>query len=147
MAMLITWLTGSTAKRLIRLPPFRMGSLPAHRGRPPWQILALALLLAGCAGALDKSEDFDRHRFSQLVQPLGRPGSIFFDVIFSAAYPVNDPVADARRTAWLGGWLAQKRLCAGGYEVVIRRPFDYLEDNPAGFQQRWEIRCRAVPGN
>lgn len=139
-------LAGCMVKQLIRLPSFLSGSWPAHRQRRLWQILALVLLVAGCAGALNKSEDFDRHRYSQLVQPFDRPGSIYFDVIFSAAYPVDDPVADARRTAWLAGWLAQKRLCAGGHEVVIRRPFDYLEDNPAGFQQRWEIRCLAIPG-
>ncbi len=133
-------------KQLIRLPSFLSGSRPAHRKRHPGQILALALLVVGCASALDKSEDFDRHRYSQLVQPFDRPGSIYFDVIFSAAYPVDDPLADARRTAWLAGWLTQRRLCAAGHEVVIRRPFDYLEDNPAGFQQRWEIRCLAIPG-
>ena len=105
------------------------------------------MLAAGCTGTLDKSDDFDRHRYSQLVQPFDRRGQIYFDVLFSSAYPVDDPAADVKRTAWLGAWLAQKRLCIGGHEVAIRRPFDYLEDNPAGFQQRWEIRCLAVPGN
>ena len=32
------------------------------------------------------------------------------------------------------------------YEVLDRRPFEYLEDNPAGYQQRWEVRCLAPAG-
>lgn len=106
------------------------------------QILALAVLVAGCTGALDKSEDFDRHRYSQLVQPYDRPDQIYFDVIFSADFPADDTAADAARMAWLQDWLGQRHLCAAGHEVAIRRPFNYLESNPAGYQQRWEIRCR-----
>jgi hypothetical protein len=105
--------------------------------------LVMALVLAGCAGALDKSVDFDRHRYSQLVQPFDRPNEIYFDVIFAADFPADDPAADQSRAAWLDGWLKQRRLCPAGYEVLNRRPFDYLEDNPAGYQQRWEIRCVA----
>ena len=137
MGMLIASLTWSRVRQLIRLLSFQIVS--------PSQTLALALLVAGCAGTLEKSADFDRHRYSQLVQPFDRGGQIYFDVIFNAAYPADNPVADATRTAWLGAWLAQKRLCAGGHEVTTRRPFEYLEDNPAGFKQRWEIRCQTVP--
>jgi hypothetical protein len=134
---------------MIRLSCFQIVSPPVHRQGSIciWRIFALAMLAAGCTGTLSKSDDFDRHRYSQLVQPFDRRGQIYFDVIFSAAYPADDPVADAKRMAWLAGWLAQKQLCAGGHEVAIRRPFDYLEDNPAGFAQRWEIRCPAVPGS
>ena len=103
----------------------------------------MAEVLAGCAGALEKSVDFDRHRYSQLVQPFDRPNEIYFDVIFGADFPADDPAADQSRAAWLDAWLKQRRLCPAGYEVVNRRPFDYLEDNPAGYQQRWEIRCLA----
>jgi len=126
------------------------GTMAPLRGETPQeesvrQIIALAALVAGCAGTLDKSEDFDRHRYSALVQPFDRPGTIYFDVIFSADFPADDPAADATRMAWLRGWLEQRRLCPAGHEVAVRRPFDYLEDNPAGFQQRWEIRC-LTPG-
>lgn len=138
MGMLIASPSRSGVRQLIRLSSFQVVVI--------WQVLALAVLAAGCTGSMDKSEDFDRHRYSQLVQPFDRRGQIYFDVTFSAAYPADDPVADAKRRAWLGAWLAQKRLCSGGYEVTTRRPFDYLEDNPAGFQQRWEIRCQTVPG-
>jgi len=100
------------------------------------------LVLAGCAAdVLDKSADFDRHRYSRLVQPYDKPDKIYFDVLFSGDYPADDPVAEAARMDWLQAWLTQRRLCASGHEVALRRPFDYLEDNPAGYQQRWEIRC------
>ena len=138
MGMLIASLGGSRVRQLIRLSSFQIVSI--------LHTFALALLVAGCASTLEKSADFDRHRYSQLVQPFDRRGQIYFDVVFNAAYPADDPVADAKRTAWLGAWLAQKRLCAGGHAVTTRRPFEYLEDNPAGFQQRWEIRCQTVPG-
>jgi hypothetical protein len=112
-------------------------------------MLILAVLVAGCASldkAIDKSQDFDRHRYSRLVQPFDHPDRIYFDVAFSADFPADDPAADAARMAWLEAWLEQRQLCAGGHEVAIRRTFDFLEDNPAGYQQRWEIRCRAAPG-
>jgi len=110
------------------------------------QHIALAMaplvLLAGCAAdVLDKSADFDRHRNSRLVQPFDKPDKIYFDVRFSPEYPADDAAAEAARMAWLDAWLAQRRLCTSGHEVAARRPFDYLEDNPAGYQQRWDIRC------
>jgi len=110
------------------------------------QIIALAVAVAGCAGTLDKSEDFDRHRYSELIQPRDRPDRIYFDVNFSADFPADDPAADATRMAWLQGWLEVRHLGPAGHEVAVRRPFEYLEDNPAGYQQRWEIRCLADPG-
>ncbi len=104
-------------------------------------------LSAGCTAALDRSADFDRHRYSQLVQPFNKAGTIYFDVRFAADFPARDPAGDAARDVWLKDWLAQRRLCPDGYDVVERRPFDYLEDNPAGYDERWEIRCRVpVPG-
>jgi hypothetical protein len=105
-------------------------------------VIALLVMLAGCAAdVLDKSADFDRHRYSRIVQPFDKPDKIYFDVLFTGEYPADDPVAEQARMAWLQAWLEQRRLCASGHEVAARRPFDYLEDNPAGYQQRWEIRC------
>jgi hypothetical protein len=106
-------------------------------------ILALVVLVAGCTGNLDKSEDFDRHRYSQLTQSRGHPDRIYFDVSFGSDFPADDPAADKARMAWLQAWLKQLHLCPAGHEVTVRRPFDFLEDNPGGYQQRWEIRCRA----
>ena len=104
----------------------------------------LATLIGACTDVLDKSADFDRHRYSQLEQPHDHPDRIYFDVQFSADFPEDNSAADAQRMLWLETWLAQQRLCPNGFEVVSRRPFDYLEDNPAGYQQRWEVRCRGA---
>jgi hypothetical protein len=98
--------------------------------------------LAGCASPLDKSADFDRHRHSQLIQPVSRPGVIYFDVRFNPDFPADEPFADTARERWLATWLEIRGLCPAGYEVSRRRPFDYLEDNPRGYDQRWEIACR-----
>lgn len=113
------------------------------------QVLALViaplLLLAGCAAdVLDKSTDFDRHRNSRIVQPFDKPDKMYFDVRFSADFPADDPAAEEARMAWLQAWLKQRGLCGAGHEVGERRAFDYLEDNPAGYQQRWEIHCLAA---
>ncbi|MBL8200819.1 MAG: hypothetical protein JNK40_07595 [Chromatiales bacterium] len=103
---------------------------------------ATLVLLAGCAAdVLDKSADFDRHRNSRIVQPFDKPDTIYFDVRFGPDFPEGDPAAEEARMTWLQAWLEQRRLCTSGHEVAARRPFDYLEDNPAGYQQRWEIRC------
>jgi len=109
------------------------------------QVLALAVLLAGCTETLSKSADFDRHRYSELVQPRDHPDRIYFDVIFSSDFPADEPAADKARMVWLRGWLEQRHLCPAGQEVVARRPFGFYEDNPGGYQQRWEIRCLTVP--
>jgi hypothetical protein len=109
------------------------------------QVIALTVLLAGCTGTLNRSEDFDRHRYSQLVQPRDHPDRIYFDVSFSSDFPADDPAADKARQAWLQGWLEQRHLCPAGHEVADRRPFGFFEDNPGGYQQRWEIRCLAAP--
>ena len=105
-------------------------------------VISSFVSLAGCAAdVLDKSADFDRHRYSRIVQPFDKPDKIYFDVLFGPEYPQDDPAAEDARMLWLQSWLEQRRLCASGHEVSARRPFDYLEDNPAGYQQRWEIRC------
>ncbi len=105
-------------------------------------LTGMLLGLAAC-GALDKPTDFDRHRFSQLLVPYDRPGVMYFDVRFTAEYPQDDAAADAVRMSWLDGWLRQRGVCPAGAEVLQKRAFDYLEDNPARYDERWEISCRA----
>lgn len=105
--------------------------------------IVASLLLPACSG-IEKSADFDRHRYSQLTIPRDRPGVIYFDVIFPPEFPADDPAADAARMRWLGTWLAQRNLCPDGFDVTKRRAFDYLEDNPRGYQQRWEVTCRSA---
>lgn len=110
-------------------------------------LMIAAMLCTGAAcSSLHESADFERHRYSQLVQPVTRPGLIFFDIRFSPAYPADDPDGDAARAEWLDAWMKQRGLCGHGYDVVERRPFDWLEDNPAGYDQRWEIHCRDAGG-
>jgi hypothetical protein len=103
-----------------------------------WVILAAV----GCSTPGPRVTDFDRHRYSQLVEPPGESGTLYFDVRFSAEYPRDDPSADTVRLAWLDGWLKLRRICPAGSDVVRRRPFDFLEDNPARYDERWEIACR-----
>jgi hypothetical protein len=105
--------------------------------------LGLAAGLAGCSSSAQKNADFDRHRFSQLVQPYGQPERLFFDVRYPPEYPQDDLAAEEARFRWLATWLTLRKMCPAGHDVVRRRPFDYLEDNPAGFTERWEIACRA----
>lgn len=120
----------------------------AGRCRHTMVLLGSAIsLLVGCTAALEQSADFDRHRYSQLVQPYNKPGAIYFDVRFDPEFPADTPAGDAARSRWLAAWLKQRQLCPDGFDVVARRPFAYLEDNPAGYDQRWEVRCRAPAGD
>ncbi|MCC5795351.1 MAG: hypothetical protein JJT85_11540 [Chromatiales bacterium] len=101
----------------------------------------LALLLGACA-TMDDTSDFDRHRYSQLVQPFSQAGVLFFDVTYTAAYPEDDPAAEQARMQWLAAWLRSRGACSAGFEIIERRPFEYLEDNPRRHDQRYELRCR-----
>jgi hypothetical protein len=116
----------------------------AGRAIVRYGLTAIATMLLAACGNLDKSADFDRHRFSQLTAPASRPGIFYFDLGFPPEFPADDPVADAARMRWLSDWLAQRQLCPDGFEVLKRRAFDYLEDNPRGYQQRWEVTCRSA---
>jgi hypothetical protein len=107
--------------------------------------LGCLLLVTGCATNIHESEDFERHRNSQLVIPYARPDVIYFDARFSPAIPDADPAAEARRMAWLAAWLEARKLCPAGFDVVDRRPFDFLEDNPARFDIRYEVACKQPP--
>ena len=112
-----------------------------HRGLAV--AIAASSLLTACS-SVEKSADFDRHRYSRLTIRRDHSGVIYFDLRFPPEYPADDPAADAARMRWLGDWLAQRQLCPDGFEVSKRRDFDYLEDNPRGNQQRWEVVCRAA---
>lgn len=127
--------------RLADAAPGAMQAVPRPGARGSL-LLGLALAAAGCAASGPKTTDFDRHRYSQLAQPEGPSGPVFFDVTYSADYPRDDPQAETARLAWLSGWLKLRRLCPAGFDVVSRRPFDYLEDNPARHDERWEVACR-----
>jgi PBP1b-binding outer membrane lipoprotein LpoB len=101
----------------------------------------LALLFVGCA-SLNESPDFVRHRYSQLTEPYDRSDVVYFDVMFDPSYPDNDSAAEAKRMEWLSDWLEKIHMCPDGYEIVTRRPFDMLENNPARYDIRYEVKCK-----
>jgi len=108
--------------------------------------VALALLLGACA-VFDTPADYNRHRLSDITLPReGAPGDrdiFFFDVTVNAEFPENDPAAEAARMRWLAEWLEQRHMCLAGHEIVRRRAFDFMEDNPARRDLRYEVRCRS----
>jgi len=106
--------------------------------RPVW-ICAL-LLLVGCAQMHD-SEDYRRHTMSRISQPHGGGDFLWFDVKITAALPLDNEAAEQQRQKWLQMWLVQRNLCPEGYEIVERRPFDFLEDNPARLDIRYKVQC------
>jgi hypothetical protein len=100
----------------------------------------LILLLNGC-GNLYESADFQRHRYSQFVVPYDRNDVMYFDATFSAQFPDNDASAEELRMEWLTAWLDQRNMCPEGFEIVTRRQFDMLENNPAHYDIRYEVKC------
>lgn len=107
-------------------------------------LLMSILFVASCAG-MHESKDFERHRNSQLEVPYDRDDVFYFDVSFTAQYPDDDETAEAIRLEWLDQWLDQRSLCPEGFEVVTRRPFEFLEDNPARHDVRYEVKCNSAP--
>ena len=108
--------------------------------------LLLALLGVSCA-SMHESKDFERHRNSQLEVPFNRDDVFYFDASFTAQYPDDDEAAEATRLEWLAQWLEQRSLCPDGFEVVKRRPFDFLEHNPARHDVRYEVKCKSPPSD
>ncbi len=92
---------------------------------------------------------YNRHRLSEIVQPRNGTAEaptdvLYFDVSVTAELPDNNPTAEATRMAWLAESLKQRGMCPGGHDIVRRRPFDFMEDNPARRDLRYEVKCRAV---
>jgi hypothetical protein len=107
-------------------------------------LAAMFSILCSCA-SIYESEDYERHRFSQVEVPYDRKDVIYFDVMITAVYPDDDQAAEAKRMEWLDEWMVQRQLCANGYEVLTRREFDYMEDNPARYDLRYEVQCKTDP--
>jgi hypothetical protein len=122
----------------------------------------MAALPAGGCTAFDTPDTYNRHRLSDITLPRagsgatlppdgeGQSGSdsesqgdiFFFDVTVTAEFPDNNATAEAERMKWLGEWLEQRHMCPTGYEIVKKRRFDYMEDNPARRDLRYEARCK-----
>jgi hypothetical protein len=100
----------------------------------------LISLLYGC-GNIYESADFKRHQFSQFVTPYDRNDVMYFDATFNAQFPDNDETAEEVRMEWLTAWLEQRNMCPEGFEIVTRREFELLENNPARHDIRYEVKC------
>ena len=64
-----------------------------------------------------------------------------FDVKLTAEYPDDSEGAEAVRMNWLTAWLASRKACLNGYDIVERREFEYMEHNPARYDLRYKVRC------
>ncbi len=104
--------------------------------------LFLIALLAGCAG-MHESKDYQRHTLSTLAPPLDGGDYYWFDVSITADMPEKSETAEATRMEWLVAWLETKKLCRNGHTVVERRPFEFLEHNPANYDLRYKVRCNS----
>ena len=114
--------------------------IPARPVRPIFAaVLLVALFASGCAD-VHKSADFERHRYSQLSEPYDRKDVMYFDATFTAEFPDNE-AGEAERMEWIQAWLDQRNICAEGFEIVTRRPFESMESNPARHDIRYEVTC------
>ena len=104
--------------------------------------LFLITLLAGCAG-MHESKDYKRHTLSQLAPPLEGGDYYWFDVSLTPELPEESETAEALRMEWLAAWLETKKVCRNGYTIVERRPFEFLEHNPANYDLRYKVRCKS----
>jgi hypothetical protein len=105
-------------------------------------LLGLAAAIAGCE-TVHESPDFVRHNNSRLTEP-DNVDVLYFDVYTSSEYPADHPDAERVRMNWLEGWLSKANLCSSGYDIVLRREFGFLEDNPGRYDLRYEVQCKVV---
>jgi hypothetical protein len=109
----------------------------------------ILLAIVSCT-AFDTPDTYNRHRLSDITVPRNGErsetkdsGDIFyFDVTVTAEFPDNNAKAEADRMKWLSEWLVQRSMCPTGYEIVGKRKFTYMEDNPARRDLRYEVRCK-----
>lgn len=108
-------------------------------------IAFVLMLLSGCE-EMHQSVDYDRHSSSNLRTSPASPGVLLFEARVTASAPEETAQGEAVRMQWLEGWLAQRRLCPGGYEILERRKFTVQDANPYRFDLRYELRCVPVAG-
>jgi hypothetical protein len=106
--------------------------------------LCLIVMLVSC-DSIHESPDFVRHQYSRVMTPYDRTDVIYFDVKFDPSYPENNEAAEAVRMEWLAAWLEARNMCVYGFDIVKRRPFDAMEDNPARYDSRYEVACGSPP--
>jgi len=108
-------------------------------------LVMLAALLGGCSGSIHDSPDYYRHSLSQLSEPLDGGDFLWFDVKLTPEFPGDSPAAEEQRMAWLSSWLAVRKRCQNGYEILERREFDFMEHNPARYDLRYKVQCSLPP--
>ena len=116
-------------------------TLRAMRGAA---LLFLLCALWACT-AFDTPNVYNRHRLSDITlprDPVAGSDIFYFDVTVTAEFPDNSATAEAERMRWLAEWLEQRHMCEAGHEVIKKRKFDELEDNPARRNLRYEVRCK-----
>jgi len=105
-------------------------------------IAAVATLwIAGCSTDLHQSPDYYRHSLSQLIEPIGGGCFLWFAGRLTPESPANNAPTEAARMQWLTAWLENRKICANGYTILERRQFDYMENNPAGYDLRYKVQC------
>jgi hypothetical protein len=104
------------------------------------------LLVSACSsiGSPHDSPDYYRHSLSQLSSPREGGDFYWFDVKLTPEYPNDSEAAEEIRMEWLSAWLANRKTCPNGYDIVERRQFDYMELNAGRYDLRYKVRC-AVP--
>jgi hypothetical protein len=108
-------------------------------------VAVAAVLLAGCSGSIHDSPDYYRHSLSQLSTPMDGGDYLWFDVKLTPEYPESNPAAEDQRLRWLSDWLAVRKICENGYEILERREFEFLEHNPARYDLRYKVQCFVPP--
>lgn len=107
-------------------------------------LLLAVLLLAGCS-QMHESPDYMRHTHSRITSPLNGGDFFWFDVKVTPELPLDNEAAEQQRQVWLQTWLLQRGMCPDGYEITERRPFEFLEHNPAQLDIRYKVQCLVVP--
>jgi hypothetical protein len=102
------------------------------------------LLLSGCQNSMHDSSDYNRHTYSRITNPLDGGAYLWFDVKITATMPGDDEQVNAQHMLWLEAWLSQRKLCPHGYEILEKRPFEFLEHNPARLDLRYKVSCLLV---
>ena len=75
---------------------------------------------------------------------IGTKITVLAGQMASRGISLESQAAEDQRLRWLDDWLELRQMCPGGHEVLKRRPFDFLEDNPGHRDQRYEVRCKPV---
>ena len=102
--------------------------------------IGLLVMLGGCE-SLHESPDYERHTLSQVSQPLDGSKYYWFDVTLTPEMPEESESAEALRMEWLAVWFENKKYCPNGYTILERRPFEFLEHNPARHDLRYKVQC------